>query len=66
MNQDASSLHKEMLENVLDMEAENDALKKVAWGALVGITSDVKNTVEEENVWNQDARKVHKVTLINA
>ena len=30
MNQDASSLHKEMLENVLDMEAENDALKKVA------------------------------------
>jgi hypothetical protein len=33
---------------------------------LVGITSDVKNTVEEENVWNQDAQVVPESLLINA
>jgi hypothetical protein len=46
MNQDASSLHKEMLASVPDMEADDDAMNQVALRSLAGTPTDVKNTVE--------------------
>ena len=51
-------MHKEILASVLDMEAENDALKKVALNLPLAKRTSANHMEVANDVLNLDARRV--------